>query len=267
MITDYLGSEINDCNHHVSVVNGELASLNLDDDNHTNAEYTKDNPDIIMSESGEDQRHSDPPTLEVNIRNQQNPLVPIISVTPHSPGLAKHYPVLGNLQFLYKLLGIVPRSIEPIIRARYFLFFAEDNLQQLHEIHNSIQRMRDLTLCTLGFGNRLLQNDQSQRLSASCPSLCPLSLAAAKGRTGDRGGPGPGPGSDPDLANCSTNSSPTHFPNSGQLPPSMLGVDRRRSWTDLEESRHRHRCQIQNHLQAQNMVYTFFFLNIRYKII
>ncbi|CAG5093784.1 Similar to Akap13: A-kinase anchor protein 13 (Mus musculus), partial [Cotesia congregata] len=221
VITDYLGSEINDCNHHVSVVNGELASLNLDDDNHTNAQYTKDNPDIIMSESGEDQRHSDPPTLEVNIRNQQNPLVPIISVTPHSPGLAKHYPVL------------------------------EDNLQQLHEIHNSIQRMRDLTLCTLGFGNRLLQNEPSQRLSASCPSLCPLSLAAAKGRAGDRGGPGPG--SDPDLANCSTNSSPTHFPNSGQLPPSMLGVDRRRSWTDLEESRHRHRCQIQNHLQAQNM--------------
>ncbi|XP_057319888.1 rho guanine nucleotide exchange factor 28 isoform X5 [Microplitis mediator] len=220
VITDYLGSEITDCSH-VSVVNGELARMNLDDGSHTNAEYTKDNPDIVMSETGEDQRHPDPPRFEVNIRNQ-NPLVPIISVTPHSPGLAKHYPVL------------------------------EDNLQQLHEIHNSIQRMRDLTLCTLGYGNRLLQNEQLQRLSSSCPSLCPLSLSGIKGRTGDRGGPGPG--SDPDLANCSTNSSPTHFPNNAaQLPPSMLGVDRRRSWTDLEETRHRHRCQVQNHLQAQNM--------------
>lgn len=85
-----------------------------------------------------------------------------------------------------------------------------------------------------------------------------MSLSGIKGRTGDRGGPGPG--SDPDLANCSTNSSPTHFPNNAaQLPPSMLGVDRRRSWTDLEETRHRHRCQVQNHLQAQNMVKNFYY--------
>ncbi|XP_034947082.1 rho guanine nucleotide exchange factor 28 isoform X2 [Chelonus insularis] len=218
VITDYLGSEHTDCSH-VSVVNGDLAVLNLDDGSHSNIEYTKDNPDIAMSENSEDQRHRDLPVLESGMRNQPNPLVPIISVTPHSPGLAKHYPVL------------------------------EDNLQQLHEIHNSIQRMRDLTLCTLGYGNRLSQNDQQQRLSSSCPSLCPLSLIG-KGRTGDRG-----PGSDPDLANCSTNSSPTHFPITvPQLPSEMLGVDRRRSWTDLEETRHaRHRCQIQSHLQAQNL--------------
>lgn len=51
---------------------------------------------MAMSESGEDQRHRDLPLLGSSITNQQNPLVPIISVTPHSPGLAKHYPVLGN---------------------------------------------------------------------------------------------------------------------------------------------------------------------------
>ncbi|KAK0161983.1 hypothetical protein PV327_008373 [Microctonus hyperodae] len=228
VITDYLGSEHTDCSH-VSVVNGELAVLNLDDVTHQNVvEYTKDNTNIAMSENSENQRNRDlPSVLGSNLRNQ-NPLVPIISVTPHSPGLAKHYPVL------------------------------EDNLQQLHEIHNSIQRMRDLTLCTLGYGNRLSQIDQLQRLSSSCPSLCPLSLASGKqGRGAGVGGVGGerAPGSDPDLANCSANSSPTHFPiGVSQLPPTMLGVDRRRSWTDLEESRNaRHRCTVQNHLQAQNL--------------
>ena len=130
-----------------------------------------------------------------------------------------------------------------------FVLLAEDNLQQLHEIHNSIQRMRDSTLSTLSYGNRGAHNDNIQRLSSSCPSLCPLSLS--DGRTGDRAA-----GSDPDLANCSTNSSPTHFPPVGhQLPQIVLGVDRRRSWTDLEDSRHnRHRCSVGDHLQAQNMV-------------
>lgn len=124
-------------------------------------------------------------------------------------------------------------------------------MQQLHEIHNSIQRMRDSTLSTLAYGNRGSQNDNFQRLSSSCPSLCPLSLTDGVVRSSDRGA-----GSDPDLANCSTNSSPTHFPPvAHQLPPIVLGVDRRRSWTDLEDSRNnRHRCSVGDHLQAQNMV-------------
>ncbi|XP_011311004.1 rho guanine nucleotide exchange factor 18 isoform X3 [Fopius arisanus] len=209
VVTDYLNSEQTDCSN-ASAVNGELVST-IDGTNHQTADYTKDSKlDVAMAEGSDERRN--PQSLGIT-RNQQNPLVPTISVTPHSPGLAKHYPVL------------------------------EDNLQQLNEIHSSIQRMRDLTLCTVGY--RLLsQSDNLQRLSSSCPSLCPLGRAP----TGDRA-----PGSDPDLANCSTNSSPTHFPQ-GQLPPGMLGVDRRRSWTDLEESRqNRHRCGVQNHLQAQNM--------------
>lgn len=128
----------------------------------------------------------------------------------------------------------------------------EDNLQQLHEIHNSIQRMRDSTLSALAYGSRGGQNENSQRLSSSCPSLCPLGVTDGSGRSGHQGA-----GSDPDLANCSTNSSPTHFPpvSSHQMPQMVLGVDRRRSWTDIEDSRHnRHRCTVGDHLQAQNMV-------------
>lgn len=130
--------------------------------------------------------------------------------------------------------------------------------------------MRDLTLCTLGYGNRLSQIDQLQRLSSSCPSLCPLSLASGKQGRGAGVGGGGGeraPGSDPDLANCSANSSPTHFPMGvSQLPPTMLGVDRRRSWTDLEESRNaRHRCTVQNHLQAQNLVNIINYKQKKYK--
>ncbi|XP_063993193.1 rho guanine nucleotide exchange factor 28 isoform X2 [Diachasmimorpha longicaudata] len=209
VVTDYLNSEQTDCSH-ASAINGELVGSTIDGTHRQSADYTKDNVDMAMAETGDDRRN--PSSLGIT-RSQQNPLVPTISVTPHSPGLAKHYPVL------------------------------EDNLQQLNEIHNSIQRMRDLTVCTVGY--RLLsQAENLHRLSSSCPSLGPL----GRGPTGDRV-----PGSDPDLANCSTNSSPTHFPQ-GQLPPGMLGVDRRRSWTDLEESRkNRHRCGVQNHLQAQNM--------------
>lgn len=240
MVTDYLNTEQQDCTN-ASAVNGDLVGLNIDGRTNQSADYTKDN-NVSMSVSENCAEGGDPPSLGIN-KIQQNPLVPIISVTPHSPGLAKHYPVL------------------------------EDNLQQLQEIHNSIQRMRDSTHCTVGY--RLLsQADNLHRLSSSCPSLCPLTLGSmARGATGDRA-----PGSDPDLANCSTNSSPTHFPQ-GQLPPGMLGVDRRRSWTDLEESRqNRHRCAVHNHLQAQHMVnkvnitftnvtslgYLFFFLSLSF---
>ncbi|KAK9496508.1 hypothetical protein O3M35_013205 [Rhynocoris fuscipes] len=63
-----------------------------------------------------------------------SPLVPTISVTPHSPA-GKHYPIL------------------------------EDNLQHLHYIHESIQHMRDLT------SHQYSNNQEISRLSVSCPSL------------------------------------------------------------------------------------------------
>lgn len=115
--------------------------------------------------------------------------------------------------------------------------------------------MRDLTLSTLGSNN-----DAALRLSSSCPTLCPLTAAELAPRPGNHHDTG----SDPDLlANCSTNSSPTHFPGSAAHSRSQraqTGIDRRRSWTgdleDLEESRRggRRRYSGQNHLQAQNMV-------------
>ncbi|XP_075216906.1 rho guanine nucleotide exchange factor 18 cysts [Lycorma delicatula] len=70
----------------------------------------------------------------------QGPLVPIISVTPHSPA-GKHYSVL------------------------------EDNLQQLHEIHETIQQMRDVTAAQALNSQLARLTQQYARLSASCPSL------------------------------------------------------------------------------------------------
>lgn len=129
-------------------------------------------------------------------------------------------------------------------------------MQQLHEIHDCIQRMRDLTLGTLGYHGRA-SNDAVQRLTSSCPSLCQLALVEFAHRSANHHDTG----SDPDLlANYSTNSSPTHFPSLGHARTQRAqSIDRRRSWTgdleDLEESRRgRRRYSGQNHLQAQNMV-------------
>lgn len=120
--------------------------------------------------------------------------------------------------------------------------------------------MRDLTL-SLGYHNRASNNDAAQRLTSSCPTLCPLTLVELAPRPGNHHDTG----SDPDLlVNCSTNSSPTHFPGTAghsRSQRAQTGIDRRRSWTgdleDLEESRRgggRRRYSGQNHLQAQNMV-------------
>ncbi|XP_046403403.1 A-kinase anchor protein 13 isoform X4 [Ischnura elegans] len=138
------------------------------------------------------------------------PLVPTISVTPHSPG-SKHYPIL------------------------------EDSLQQLHDIHESIQQMRELS--AQAFNQQILRLNQYSRLSSSCPSL-----------NND-------PGSDTDLA--SANSSPTQGPlrpliglqashrreskSKGSsnkdwlMSRSGIEVDtkRRRSWTALGEKNNR----------------------------
>lgn len=138
-------------------------------------------------------------------------------------------------------------------------FLTEENLQQLHEIHDCIQRMRDLTLSTLGYSRASNSNTAQMRLTSSCPTLCQLIATELAPRPGNHD-----TGSDPELlANCSTNSSPTHFPGStshSRSQQAQTGIDRRRSWTgdleDLEESRRsgRRRYSGQNHLQAQNMV-------------
>lgn len=57
-----------------------------------------------MSEGTDEQQQHPLLTLGSNIQTQPNPLVPIISVTPHSPSLAKNYPVLGK--FLWFLIYV-----------------------------------------------------------------------------------------------------------------------------------------------------------------
>ncbi|XP_076636511.1 rho guanine nucleotide exchange factor 18 cysts isoform X2 [Colletes latitarsis] len=222
VITDYLGSSHSDCDR-IPLINGDLGSLSLHGNIIAESSYTKDNTEkttITMSEGTDDQQQHPLLTLGSNIQTQPNPLVPIISVTPHSPSLAKNYPVL------------------------------EDNLQHLHEIHDCIQRMRDLTLNNWGYNHHASHNDVPQRLTSSCPSLCPLISSEIAPRSSNND-----TGSDPDLlANCSTNSSPTHFPSVGPRSQNAQGIDRRRSWTDLEDTRcGRRRYSGQNHLQAQNM--------------
>lgn len=94
------------------------------------------------------------------------------------------------------------------------------------------------------------QSDHLQRISTSCPSLCPIisidGIVQSHHHTDQDGG------SDPDLlTNCSTNSSPTHYTGPGQ---GIQGIDRRRSWTDLEDSRHRTRSDSTQHLQPDAIV-------------
>lgn len=114
--------------------------------------------------------------------------------------------------------------------------------------------MRELTLSNSGQNTRSrLYRNHTQRLSFSCPSLCPIHPVALNTHEN------PDPGSDPDLlVDCSANSSPTHFPPTGRhLPHGIQGVDRRRSWTDLEDSRRGSRRSGQDHhlhLQARSMV-------------
>lgn len=147
--------------------------------------------------------------------------------------------------------------------------------------------MRDLTLGTLGFHSRASTNDTLQRLSSSCPSLCPSECELT-----------PRPGnhdtriSNPDLllATCSTNGSPTHLPSTShaqQIAEQSTeqsieqsveqsveqsieqSIDRRRSWTgdleDLQNSRRDRRSSGENHLlQAQNMVNIISLVKVRY---
>lgn len=125
--------------------------------------------------------------------------------------------------------------------------------------------MRDLTLSNWGYNHRTSHNDVPQRLTSSCPSLCPFISPEIVPRSSNND-----IGSDPDLlANCSTNSSPTHFPPVGPRSQNAQGIDRRRSWTDLEDTRFgRRRYSGQNHLQAQNMVniVRYIFKEIHYSL-
>lgn len=71
-------------------------------------------------------------------------LVPTISVTPHSSA-ERNYPVLGNIQF-YNFKNIICFSYILCV-----LILTEENIQQLHEIHDVIQQMRDSA--TLGLAH------------------------------------------------------------------------------------------------------------------
>ncbi|XP_051163031.1 rho guanine nucleotide exchange factor 28 isoform X2 [Leptopilina boulardi] len=205
-----------------SIMNENSMNLNIQGTTDTDIKYTKDNSVLVMSETMNDKHALIP---DSNIHNQpHHPLVPIISVTPHSPGVvSKYYPVL------------------------------EENLQHLHEIYDSVQRIRmqDPVLGSLGYNNRFLHDEQIQRLSWSCPSLQNLMSLDPAARLQHQDC-----GSEPDLlTNCSNNSSPTYFsgsgPNNAQINQC---IDRRRSWTDLETTKQSYRRRsAQNFLQAQNM--------------
>ncbi|KAK6643518.1 hypothetical protein RUM43_005028 [Polyplax serrata] len=92
--------------------------------------------DIITDYLSESDRTGPPMTNNIG---GPGPLVPIISVTPHSPG-SKHYLIL------------------------------DENLQHLHRIHDTIQQMRHV-IGFNGSGGLNLRLNQSSRLSSSCPSL------------------------------------------------------------------------------------------------
>lgn len=70
-------------------------------------------------------------------------LVPTISVTPHSsPG--RNYPILGII-ILNTVQCIIWNALGFYVFnwCTYKLLFIEENIQQLHEIHDVIQQMRD----------------------------------------------------------------------------------------------------------------------------
>ncbi|XP_058807396.1 A-kinase anchor protein 13 isoform X2 [Phymastichus coffea] len=227
VITDYLGC---------SSAQPECAAIGVAGDDTKDSQHQQQTNDKPMDNSagGATATMADQAPPQQQQVPAANPLVPIISVTPHSPGVARHYPVL------------------------------EDPLRHLHEIHDKINQMRDLTLV---LGNR---GDHLQRFSTSCPSLCPLISIDGVIQTGASAAAqhphphqhqhhhhGEQDGSDPDLlTNCSTNSSPTHYhptPGHQQVSQILQGIDRRKSWTGLEDSRQQRRGSDQNHLQAQNI--------------
>lgn len=137
-----------------------------------------------------------------------------------------------------------------------FFCITDENLQHLHDIYDNVQRIRmqDPTLNSIGHSNRMYHHEeiQTQRLSWSCPSLQHLVSPEVVARLHDQAG-----GSEPDLlTNCSNNSSPTHFSGSVHNHAQILQcIDRRRSWTDLENTKQNYRrCSAQNFFQAQNIV-------------
>ncbi|XP_025202663.1 rho guanine nucleotide exchange factor 18 isoform X4 [Melanaphis sacchari] len=117
-------------------------------------------------------------------------LVPTISVTPHSTG--KNYPVL------------------------------EENIQQLHEIHEVIQQMRDSA--TLGLTHMINFCGINNALSSSCPSLSK-------------------PCCQSDLDTSSLNSSPTHIDLSStfdSLKKHKIGFVRRKHCFNLRDIMGKH---------------------------
>lgn len=99
VITDYLSAAQSEL-PHIPIINGDLTGLNVHVTVSEDANYNaKDNGALLELSEGLDginHHHDHHHQPESNpIISVSNPLVPIISVTPHSPGMAKHYPVLG----------------------------------------------------------------------------------------------------------------------------------------------------------------------------
>lgn len=86
VITDYLSSARPDCNRVSRRADDEL------DGAVSESEYSKDGSSVIAMS---DQHKQTAAGVGSQLRST-GPLVPIISVTPHSPGVAKHYPILGE---------------------------------------------------------------------------------------------------------------------------------------------------------------------------
>ena len=125
VITDYLGSSHSDCDR-IPIINGDLGRLNLHGNIITETGYTKDNTEktaITMSEgTDEQQQQHSLLSLGTNSQAQTNPLVPIISVTPHSPGLAKNYPVLGNLFLLLcNIMHYISLNSVPLDTGKFYV--------------------------------------------------------------------------------------------------------------------------------------------------
>ena len=103
VVTDYTTTN---CNHASCLTGMSLCTGNVVD-----SDYAKDNAVNNKMSNIEDSQPSQTtggPNMQQQHHHQTNPLVPIISVTPHSPGINnKNYPVLGNFNVLCQIIFIL----------------------------------------------------------------------------------------------------------------------------------------------------------------
>lgn len=91
VVTDYTNPN---CNHASCLTGMSLCAGNAVD-----SDYAKDNAVIKMSnnERTDGQASQGGSGMQQQPQHQTNPLVPIISVTPHSPGISNKYLILGMI--------------------------------------------------------------------------------------------------------------------------------------------------------------------------